>query len=318
MDQTTDNKSAPSAAPTDTVEALQARLKAAETDPHARDHRTTNDTVTSTVQAPSPATPPEGPKATPPAPPSEGKKDGLDQFKDKDGNVDDGKIRKANEHLERGIRDREELLRKNKELLAKFTKDSQELAATRRELETRQTATPPPAMPTNEDEAFLKRVAELENNPIALRDLIDETAARRTRSLEERLSRFEAEERNRTQAMELQQLVEAGHAWIIKEGLGRFEDVFKEKPFLLQSRTPYLDALRFMENSSGAAPAPAQGGTPILGGGSATPPPSSAPTVTPEQRMGELSKQFHLHLQRGQVAEAGKVMEEMNRLNRGY
>jgi hypothetical protein len=164
-------------------------------------------------------------------------------------------------------------------------------------------------------------VAELENNPLALRDLIRSEIKVGIAPIQGRLQSADQEADLRSKAAELQSIVDAGHTWIYKDGqvdLSKFDEVFQERPYLLQGRTPYLDALRFMDTSNGSASAPAQGGTPILGGGSAVPPPSSSPTVTPEQKMGELSQKFRLLISRGQRTEANEVMKEMERLNRGY
>jgi hypothetical protein len=322
MEQVLDNKPVTPTTEHDTLEALNARIKAAEANPgDGKAHRMASDTVTSTVQEPTPTTPAEGSQPTVVTPPPVPKKEGLDQFKDKDGNVDDGKIRKANEHLERGLREREELLRKNKELLSKFTKTSQELAETKKAVESPPPQPPPAPAGLESDEEFLRRVAELEDKPLALRELIDMRVQALIGPIHGQLQNAAQEADMRSKAAELQELVNAGHSWIIKDGavdLSRFEETFKERPWLLQSRTPYLDALRFMDVSSGMASAPAQGGTPILGGGSAVPPPSSAPAVTPEQKMKELSQQYRLLLSRGQIQDANKIMQEMDKLNRGY
>lgn len=322
MEQTLDNKPVAPIKGPDSLEAIQARIKAAEANPEVgKAHRLATGPVASTVQEPTPPTQAVGPEVKPPAPPTEPKKDGLEQFKGKDGIVDDGKIRKSNEHLERGIREREELLRKNKELLAKFTTVSQGLAETRKTAETLPPIAPPPPVAVDADEAFLRKLAQSEEQPLALRDLMREEFGAMIAPYKTQLMGAAQEADMRQKAAELQEIVNAGNTWIIKDGhvdLSPFDSVFTERPYLLQSRTPYLDALKFMDVPSGSASAPAQGGTPILGGGSAVPPPSSAPAVTTEQKMNELSTQFRNLLARGQTVEAGKVMEEMQRLNRGY
>lgn len=323
METTIDNNPSPPAdAPRDTMEALAARLKAAEANPSlAKAHTTADGTVPSEAQKQPQTTPPAEEKTPPPA----ANKDGLQQFKDKDGNVDQTKIEKANEHLERGIKERDDLLKRNKDLLSKFTKTSQELAKTNKELQGQgaNITMPEGGHGDNLDEVFLKRVSKLEENPLVLRDLIREEArallAKENGEMRSVLDGLQRESLYATRAAELDELVKAGNTWIVTEGLGRFEKVFEEKPYLLQSQTPYMDALRFMDATSGAAPAPAQGGapTPILGAGSAVPPPSSAPTATKKQKMAELGKQFREALQWSDRQGAAKIMDEMDRLEQG-
>ena len=299
METIEDKTPAPAGPVRDTPEALAARLKAAEANPEvAKAHQTVNGNVSSEAQTQVPPTPPK-----PDTPPAEVKKDGLQQFKDKEGNVDAEKIRKSNEHLERGLRDKEELLKRNKELLSKFTKTSQEAAKVKKELGA--TAPIPEGGQGDDidDKRFLERLGAAQEDPKLLRKVIREEAAQLPQ-VREAVSFMEETKRERFEAsmgQQLNELVQAGHTWIAKEGLGRFNEVFDREPWLLQSRTPYLNAMKFMEIPQESAPAPAQGSqpVPVLGGGNAIPPPSSAPTATTEQKMKDLSSQFHTAVRRG-------------------
>lgn len=323
METNSDNNPQPTATvQRDTVEALTARLKAAEENPSvAKAHQTVNGTVASEAQKQPPSTPPAEIKTPPPEP----NKDGLQQFKDKEGNVDPNRIQKANEHLERGIKEKEELLKRNRELLQKFTKASQEVSETKKQLGGIGAPTPIPEGGGRDfDQAFLERVSKLEEDPLVLRELIRQEArsllVQENGEMRSMIEGMRQEGIYSQRASELDELIKAGHSWIATEGLGRFEKVFEEKPFLLQSPTPYMDALRFIDASSnGSASAPAQSRqpTPILGSGSAVPPPTSAPTVTKEQKMSDLSKQLHDAMKWHDRQGAARIMAEMTRLEQG-
>jgi hypothetical protein len=247
----------------------------------------------------------------------------LQQFKDKEGQVDTGKIQKANEHLERGIKEREELVRRNKELLSKFTKTSQELARTNKDLGGYGSNQPIQEGGQGQDvdsQRFLERLERVADDPLLFRELIREEARNANGDVRGAVEGMQKESAFSTRAQELNELVRAGHSWIVTEGLGRFEKVFEEKPFLLQSGTPYMDAMRFIDSPpNGSAPTTAQGGnsTPILGSGSAVPPPSSTPPATKERKMADLSQQLHEAFQYGEKDRAAKIMAEMNRLELG-
>ena len=308
----------------DTIQALEARLKAAEANPaEAREHRRMGDgNVASEAQTKTETTTVQDEKT----PPGTGDKDGLRQFKDKGGKVDDSRIEKANEHLERGLKQREELLKRNKELLSKFTKTSMELAETKKALGAGGGALsqmPEGGGGQDLDKAFLGRLAKAEEDPLVLRELIREEAralySQESNEIRSAVESIRRDKYHSERVAELVQLVEEGHTWIETEGLERFDRVFQEKPFLMQSPTPYLDAMAFIKPLAGAASAPARSGgpIPILGSGSAVPPPSSQPTATKEQKMNELSKQFHEALKWNDRVGAQKIMEEMDRHEQG-
>lgn len=309
MEMTVDNT--PQVAPVqDSREALEARIKAAEANPQvSKTHQVVGGTVASEAQA-QPETSPE-PSKTPAV---DGKKDSLQQFKGKDGQVDISKIEKANEHLKQGIKDsKEKLLEENKKLLSEYTKTRQELSAVGK------MAPPTPGAPDESERVFLEKLAKAGDDPKILRQLIREEALEIVRPLQNEWEQGKQDRVASRLTDELVELAESGESWIITEGTGRFNDAFKARPWLLQSPTPYKDALKFIDAPRGPAPAPAQSGQaiPILGAGSAVPPPSSAPPATTEQRMTVLSAQFREALKWGDQASATKLMAEMSRLNNG-
>lgn len=243
--------------------------------------------------------PPEGAKKSVPA--------GL---VDKDGHVSEEKILKANEHLEKGIKDKEarleELLKRNKELRRKFGDVGQVVKETEASL--------------SPEELTRKELDELEKNPV---HYIKGSIKSEIQSIRAELEGMKAETRYTGEARELDSLVERGHSWIIEQGLGRFEEIFKERPYLLQSKTPYKDAVRFMSDvpSNGAAPGSAQAGRtplPILGSGTVAPPPSQEQAASSEQRMEDLSRKLRSALEHNDRATAMRLMQDMDKLQRGY
>ncbi len=228
---------------------------------------------------------------------------------DKDGQVSEDKILKANESLEKATKDKEarleELLKRNKELRRKFG----DVGQTVKQVEASQSP----------DEVYRKEMEQLEKNPV---QYIRGSVQSEIQALRAEIQSMKAETVETGQARELDALVEQGHSWIQDEGLKRFEDVFQERPYLLQSRTPYRDAVRFMTDlpSNGAAAVPAQNGRslPILGGGHAAPPPSQEPPASTEMRMEEMSKKLESALRHGDRAAASRLMRDMDKLERGY
>lgn len=308
-----ENTQAAAPAP-DTLSALEARIKSAEAQPEiGKRHQTAGENATSAVQAQVPANPPSGEA------PKEANKDGLQQFRDKDGEVSTDKILKANEHLEKAIREKEDLIRQNKELLGKFSKASEEAKRTAKAVDgQRETFQVRGGGLPEEDRK--KLWAEVEKNPDALLDYVEQIAEQKARRYGSKVEEMEQERILTARANELDDLVRAGNTWIKTEGLGRFEEVFKQRPFLLQSPTPYVDALRFIDPpSNGTTAAPAQGGkgTPILGAGHAVPPPSSAPPVTPDARMKQLSAELQNAMRDGDGKRQQELWAEYERLYKG-
>lgn len=260
------------------------------------------------VQPPAPAASAsqEGEPKPPVAPAKKGIPAGL---VDKDGQVSEEKILKANESLEKGIKDKEsrleELLKRNKDLRRKFGDVGQVVKQVESNL--------------SPEELSRKELEELEKNPV---HYIKGSIKSEIQALRAELEAMKMETVETTQAKELDSLIEQGHSWIHDEGLQRFEEVFKERPYLLQSRTPYKDAVRFMSdiplNGAGAVPAQNGRSLPILGGGHAAPPPSQEQPASTEMRMEEMSRKMTSALQHGDKATAARLMREMDKLERGY
>lgn len=285
------------------VKAEEAKMTSSQLDPMA---------VTAATPGPQQIVPPMQDDKAPPS-----KMDDVPlKFRGKDGQVSEDKILKANEHLEKAIPEKEErlkeLLRRHKDLEQKFTRTSQEVRRVEKEVPIDQA----PAQPVEFRKKFLE---DLEKDPVsAIERLVDV----KSQAIRERLEQSELKTRALEQAEELDSLVRNGNEWIYTEGLGRFEQVFQERPYLRNSPTPYLDAVRFMEPQSpkGAANGSAQPirTTPILGAGSATPPPSSEPPESKEQAMQKLSEKWKLAAQHGDKKTMSQIMVAMDKLERGY
>lgn len=246
------------------------------------------------------------------------KTDGLQQFRNKDGEVDPSLIEKANQHLEKGIQSKEEriksLLGKNKELMQKFTKTSQEAKQA-------EAKPPEPVQPIRLDnltpELKQKFAEKLQADPVAAILEIGQLAARNeVTPLASEWQNTKQDRIDRRMAEELDSLVDQGHSWIQTEGLERFEKVFQQKPYLRQSETPYSDALRFMDvpQGNGTQPGQAQPGpkTPILGSNTGVPPSSFQAPVSTEQSMNNLSTQITLALQRGDRKSAMEYQKQLD------
>lgn len=267
------------------------------------------------VQAPAPQTP--KPKE------EELKPESVQKYKDSDGKLDLAKVEKSNEHLMRGIESREEkLLKLNRELQKKFHHVGQELAA--KSIET------PEADPIEFTDEGKKRIIAdmgLDPNDVTSQKLLDSivkisrTVARRETEPFVKDVRNITESTQETRSLkELDDLVKEGNDWIINEGTTRFDKVLEERPYLRQSRTPYRDALRFMElqrpdNQPTQARVGAQ--TPILGASQTVPPPSTLPPSTPEQDIESLSLSLRSAMTEKNFQKAKEIEAQMDRVYRG-
>lgn len=259
--------------------------------------------------------------ATPPVTPTEGTKvDIPQQFKDKDGSLDEEKITKSNEHLQKGILERQEkLIKLNKELREQFrqsgTKLSEEKAKAEAETVIEKINT---GKLTPEEK---KKIAEeFEKDPVEALLAFNRVITKQ--EIEPHLKKLyslDAEARESKEIKELDDLArEDGNEWILTEGTARFSEVFKTRPYLLQSPTPYRDALRFME-SKGQQPTQAQVGpkTPILGASKAVPPPSPVPPVSPEQELADISRELRMAIKNKEYGKATELEKKMDILYKG-
>lgn len=173
------------------------------------------------------------------------------------------------------------LIEQNRALREKVRIQGEELKATKEEAKSVLAELPK----GNLTPEFKKQIMEqIEKDPVEAIIALSKLSAQQ--ELNPRLSKFEAIEKQVDEtraARELDSLISKGHDWIATEGLGRFEVVFKERPYLLQSPTPYADAVRFLDVPTTQPPAPQVGAkTPILGATRAVPPPSNLPPVSIE------------------------------------
>lgn len=301
------------------VQDIEARIKAFENPAPAEP---TPPPAPEPIATPPAADPLQAP-ATPPATPAEATTVEVpQQFKDKEGKLDEDKIQKSNEHLRKGIEDREaklKLLQSNKELREKFRKAG---ATLNQEKSKAEAETPFAELLKNgklTPEIKQKLAEEIEKDPIEGMIAINRLIARQeTEPYRGAIQSIVEEKAETSELKELDGLVEDGHDWIIGEGLGRFEQAFKDRPWLLQSKTPYRDALRFI-NVPGQQPTVAQVGpkTPILGASRAVPPPSPVPTVTPDQQLEQMSQALKAAIRNKDFKAIGELEAKMDAAYKG-
>lgn len=257
--------------------------------------------------------------------PDNGKKvDSMQQFRDKEGNVDLAKIEKTNENLAKGTKDKEEriqsLLQRQKELQREFTRKAQEAKTLEKEVQ-RTDAPSHGDFRTMSPELKKRFLEDVEKDPAdAILRLSRMVADSEVRALREELQSLKNERRERSQAESLDSLGQSGNEWVYTaEGEQWFQERFREEPALLQMADPYRSAVRMFRESlpKGAQNGTAQPGkpTPILGSAHAAPPPSSAPTETPVQKLEKLAAKMGEALKLGDIQEAKKIELEMRRAN---
>lgn len=248
------------------------------------------------------------------------KQETLRKFQNKDGSLSLDKVEKSNEHLMREIESREEkLLRLNRELQKKFTATSQELSAKKQEADEFEFT----------EEGNKKIISDLGLDPESpeSKKLID-TFVKIARTVTRRETEpFVKDVRNLNEISkesrflkELDDLAKEGNEWIITEGTAKIEKVLEERPYLKQSKTPYRDALKFIEPSrTGDSTAQAQAGTrtPILGASQAIQPPSSSPTSTPERELQSLNDELVKALKDHNRNKIREIEAQMERVYKG-
>lgn len=246
----------------------------------------------------------------------ETKQPNAQKFKEPDGSLNLDKIEKSNEHLQRGIESRaEKLLKLNRELQQKFTQTGQELSTKSKEV-----MADVDALEFTE-EGKKKIIDDLDKDLIGTIVKIARTAAKReAEPFIQDISSLKEKARESRELTELDDLVKDGNGWIIEEGLTRFESVFKERPYLRQSNTPFRDALRFMElPSRDSQPTQARVGaqTPILGAFQTVPPPNALPPSTPERDIETLSAELRNALARKDFKRADEIQAQQDRVYKG-
>jgi hypothetical protein len=246
----------------------------------------------------------------------------LSQPKGKSGDVSEEQIQKDTEHLKADLAKKEarkaELLQQYKDLQRQYTPVAQEVKKLEKEVQTQ-------APSQNGDRVdipidFRKKFTEdLEKDPVeAIVKLASVIADGRLDGFrrETGIDKFRENMEDQKRDRELDSLAKEGHTWIHEEGLERFVDVFKERPYLLNSPTPFRDATRFMEGlpSKSNGQSPAQGPrTPTLSSSGSLPPPTS-PADTLESSYASLDSQYDRAIKRGDIREAKKIMGKMGSL----
>lgn len=251
------------------------------------------------------------------------------QFKDKEGQLDEDKIQQSNEHLEKGILNKEEraakLVKINKELREKHRQTSEVV----KRLES-EAADPLAGIDVeNLTPEFRQKLTEdFEKDFVGTqlklqKAFVQREMDRQVKPLHNQVS--EIHERNKSLSMEkeLDDLVEQGHTWIVEEGAERFNRLLAERPELkplLNSPQPYHDLIRFIDDvpqKNGAAGQTQFGrSSPILGATRAVPPPSANPTVSPDSDMRELSRQFNIAMSQKNTRVADELLRKMEILER--
>lgn len=305
-----------------TLAEIQARVDAAE-------RAGLNNLPPADVTPPQPTT--QNVEAAPPAVPDAEPKVNIDgilqQPKDKESKLDEGKILKSNEHLEKAIVSRTEraalLQKQNKELREKFRQATEEVKRLESERPSPFDGMDPDHMP---DE--FKKQLELDadkdffgTNAKFVTAIIRREMHRDVTPLKNQINEIHQKTRDTSEANELDELIEQGHTWIADEGLARFEREFKARPYLLQSQTPYKDALRFIDDvplARNSAPGSAQPvvRSPILGANRAVPSPSPMPPVTIESSMEQLSHQIQEALSNKDYRVAKQLQDKADELYR--
>ena len=315
--------------PTDTLATIKARVEAAE----AINPPDTREVI------PEPIAPPPN-QVQESAPPSveADKADSLQKFRDKDGQVSEDKLLKSNEHLEKGIAEKEKLLamskdervallaQRNKELNKKFTQAAMEVAKDKPQ------AVPSPFEGVIPDELtpdIKKNLLERLEKGEVIEVMAQVAKAYGHMAADQKVSqrmqkweKAESEMAEKESGKQIDSLVDKGHTWILTEGMGRFEAVFQEHPEIRNLKDPFRAAIGYMDdlpiNGSASSAAHGRKSTPILGANGAVPPPSSGPSSSPELEMQALSASLRIALQRGNRAEMSKIQAQMDKLERGY
>lgn len=267
---------------------------------------------------------------------SENTVDVPQQYKDKEGKLAEKRVLDANEHLVKSANlDQTEVAKKTEEImqlpeserqerLIKFNKElleqHRQYKVKAKEEEAKKPISPDLDLENLTPEFRDRLMKDAETDfPATMIKLAKAVAARevdnRNRSLESKLTQIDEERLERSSFKELDTLVKEGHDWILSEGIGRINEVLKERPYLNQSKTPFRDAVRFIElpnsgtNTNGSAQAVRT--SPILGANRAVPPPSSLQPVTAESEMESLSIQFNKALAGKNKALANELLAKM-------
>jgi hypothetical protein len=311
----------------DTLESLQAQIKKFEVEQPELAFPGTE--KKQEVQATAPEAPQEGEAQSTPPPetkaPEEGKKvDVPPHMRLPDGTVDQQKLDKATQHIEKAIQSKEAALAKYKELQKKYTQLSQEVAVKKAEVE-------PPKVD------LYKAGLKPEDFSPEFRDKLQKdmeqdfvgTWLKATTAIVRSAIDPLQQERNQEKAMAHEERVykrldelasKPGNEWMLTEdGMTKFDNVFKEKPYLWQSSDPYGDAWHFIEEKPEykalqAQVAQAQKPTPVLGAGRAIPPQVSQPSVSLDAQLEQLNVQQAQAMTERNYALAAEIQKKKDKL----
>jgi hypothetical protein len=239
-----------------------------------------------------------------------------------DGTVDEAKLQKATQHIEKAILSKEEQLAKYKDLQKKYTQLSQEVKSEEKVVPKvdlyKAGLRPEDFSPEFRDKlqkdmeqdfvgTWLKATTAIVKS--ALDPLVQERQQEQAVQRDERIYK------------RLDELAsKPGNEWVLSdEGMGKFDSVFKERPYLWQSHDPYGDAYHFIDGKPeyqaqqgqvAQAPKP----TPILGAGRAVPPVTSQPSVSAQAQLQKLNSDMMEALATKDWARAADIQRQKDRL----
>lgn len=167
-------------------------------------------------------------------------------------------------------------------------------------------------------------IADLEKNPAkTLISLIREISRSEVNPIRSRLEADDFQKQEAAKLAGLDRLASEGHEWLkTADGLRKMEAVLTDNPELWKTKDPYRAALGFIPDIPSKAgqrgPAQSTGLTPILGASGALPPTVSTPAVSKMAKLETMQAEVTLAQSRGQWEKAGKLLAEMDQIERGY
>lgn len=265
----------------------------------------------------------KSPDAAATATPKEGNKtEAPQQFKKPDGTVDETKLDKSTQHLEKSL---EEKLAKYKELQRKFTQVSQETAKAEKAAPAAPAAAPQQAAPAPMEipdgfEAFKQRLGEglRSEDPNKQLETLAESFVLAAQFAEQRVAQKLAEEKRQAEMLSKLDQHAKANPWVYDDkGFQAIQEVLINEPALMKTRDPYGVAIALLKDKFQAdnavktsSPGPK---TPILGASGAVPPSVSEP-VSDGKRLEQLKNE--LLENRGNSSKQATILREMDKVRR--
>jgi hypothetical protein len=165
---------------------------------------------------------------------------------------------------------------------------------------------------------------DVEKDPVeAIARLVRSITAQEVTPLKSKFEANEAEKLEASRIASLDALAKEGHEWLkTTDGIEKMKSVMVANPELWKTKDPYRAALGFIPDLPSKAgqrgPAQSTGLTPILGAAGAMPPTVSAPAMSKMAKLESLQQEVVTAQSRGQWDKAGKLLKEMDEIDRGY